>query len=730
MRVFCREHERGFFAPRQNPIKCDNRGHILGEINFAGDQRSPAELHWQYCCNCEHFCPISANGESLELCPVCTRRTAQMYVCDRCLTVSFEASTPVETKNFTLTSEGVPRPACPGCLQTSSGEVREHVCDDLGASFTTALAACPICRERLDIGPSFPNLVSQFLRKTKATNKSNVTFDYDTGLFVEVEDGEFVAVPDASELNRVMIVPRVAQFSDSREFYEIYQDYYHHRAEIRAGEVFIHEPAWAERAEGGWVFKSEGMLEVVNDHPQRKTRKIRFSEPIPHHETAEAAIPSRRTAESVIPAERTGQSAIQGMRPAEPAIPAERRAIPAESTGPSAIQGMRPAEPVIPAERRAIPAGRTVGPASPSVERGNAWWESPEYKDRKTLRSAASAGEPPIPPAQAAEPAHPAERAAESPMSAAGHAEAAIPPGEIETEAPPSLAAPSRSAAAGGVCQHCGSAIEEKYAFCWNCGKPMQAAKQSETKRPKNPSRRLIIDMDDTPNLPPLEEHRRPIFSELPHEQKGLKRGNGSGLKLMLVLAVAVTALVSGMAGTWWLKRAPAVTPAVLAAETAKATSQSAQEYVPSVNVSTTPVETPLPASLPAASADEELRDLKQRRTKGTAADRRNVMRDIVRLEHEYPNDYRFPYERAKLSAVAPEEKSRDAAFQALFIAAQRAIKAGKSAEMLHGLEADRFRDFRKLARGHVEWSQLVQSLKNRDATRLATNAHSTMALE
>jgi hypothetical protein len=568
-----------------------------------------------------------------------------MYVCDRCFTVSFESSTPLESKNFTLTSQGLPQPACPGCLQVSSTELREHACDELGTSFTTALTTCPICRERLDIGPSFPNLVSQFLRKTKATNKSNVTFDYDTGLFVEIEDGEFVVVPDVSEHNQVMVVPRLAQFSDPREFYEIYQDYYHHRAELRAGEVFIHEPALAERTDGGWTFKSPGILEVVDDHPKRKTRKVRFSEAPRHQETPAVASPPEKAA------------AIPPAKPAEPAIPPAR------------------------------------------------------------------AAEPAMPPARAAEPAIPPARAPEP----------AIPPADIETEAPPSLAAPSRNVTSGGVCQHCGSAIEDKYAFCWNCGKPMQPTKHAETKRPKNPSRRLIIDMNDVPDLPPLDEGQRPTSFpvELPREQKRLKRGNGSGLKLMLVLMVAGVALVSGMVGMWWLRPSSQITTAAaLAAQTATSTSQSAQNYVPTVAVSNTPVESPLPTRVAAASADEELRDLRQQRTNGTANDRRNVIRDIVRLERAYPSDYRFPYERAKLSASAPDSKSHDAAFQALFVAAQRAIKTGNAAEMLQGLETDKLRDFRKLARGHVEWAQLIQSLKTRDATLLATNAHSVQALE
>jgi len=198
----------------------------------------------------------------------------------------------------------------------------------------------------------------------------------------------------------------------------------------------------------------------------------------------------------------------------------------------------------------------------------------------------------------------------------------------------------------------------------------------------------------------------------------------------MLVLMVAGIALVSGMVGMWWLKPSAQITTAALAAQTANSTSQSAQTYVPTVAVSTTPAETPVPARLAAGSADDDLRDFTQRRTKGSADERRNVMRDISRLEKEYPGDYRFPYERAKLNAKASEAKALDAAFQALFIAAQRAIKSGKAAEMLQGLETDRARDFRKLSRGHVEWAQIVQSLKNRDATLLATNTHSVQALE
>ncbi len=36
--------------------------------------------------------------------------------------------------------------------------------------------------------------MANYLKRTRAANKVNVTFDYETGAFVPVEDGEFVVV--------------------------------------------------------------------------------------------------------------------------------------------------------------------------------------------------------------------------------------------------------------------------------------------------------------------------------------------------------------------------------------------------------------------------------------------------------------------------------------------------------------------------------------------------------
>src|SRR5215217_25881 len=266
MRVFCPEHKRGFFAPRQSPVKCENRGHLLGEIDFEGHANTPVELQWQYCCNCEHFCPVDFDQYGLQRCPVCTRRSSLLYLCDRCYVISFESNTPLQTKNFTLTAEGVVQPSCPGCLRPASADLHEHTCDRLNASFVTGLNTCPICEERLDIAPAFPSTVANYLKRTKAANKVNVTFDYETGSFMPVEDGEFVVV---TSQDQPFVLPRAPKFSTKRDFYEFYQDYYH-CPNPDAGDVQILQPAFVSRSGNGWTLVATGTLEVIKEQPKKK----------------------------------------------------------------------------------------------------------------------------------------------------------------------------------------------------------------------------------------------------------------------------------------------------------------------------------------------------------------------------------------------------------------------------------------------------------------------------
>src|ERR1043165_727320 len=270
MRVFCPEHKRGFFAPRQSPIKCENRSHLLGEIDFEGQAKTPVELQWQYCCNCEHFCPVDFDQYGLQRCPVCTRRSSLLYLCDKCYVISFESNTPLQTKNFTLTADGLPQPSCPGCLRPASTDVHEHTCDEVNASFITGLNACPICDERLDIAPAFPSLVANYLKRTKAANKTNVTFDYETAAFVPVEDGEFVIVTNQDQ---PFVLPRATKFSTKRDFYEFYQDYYH-CPNPDAGDVQIIQPAFVSDTGNGWSLIATGMLEVTKPQPKKTVSPV------------------------------------------------------------------------------------------------------------------------------------------------------------------------------------------------------------------------------------------------------------------------------------------------------------------------------------------------------------------------------------------------------------------------------------------------------------------------
>jgi hypothetical protein len=124
MRVFCPEHHKGFLSPRQSPVRCENKGHVLGDLNFDGELKTPLELRWQYCCNCEHFCPIDVKLGTLTRCPVCTRRSSILHLCERCGTISFESSTPLKAKISHLQRQGA-SVACPGCLRETSTDLRD-----------------------------------------------------------------------------------------------------------------------------------------------------------------------------------------------------------------------------------------------------------------------------------------------------------------------------------------------------------------------------------------------------------------------------------------------------------------------------------------------------------------------------------------------------------------------------------------------------------------------------
>ncbi len=625
MRVFCPEHKRGFFAPRQSPIKCENRGHLLGELDFEGLGKLPVELRWQYCCNCEHFCPIDFDREGLARCAVCTRRSSQLYLCDKCHVISFESNTPLDIKNFTLTADGVPQPSCPGCLRTASADQHEHDCEELGAAFITALTSCPVCGERLDVAPAFPSSVAEYLKRTKSAHKTNVTFDYETESFVPVEDGEFVVVNNGDPNNQPIVLPRATRFATRRDFYEYYQDYYH-CTNPDAGEVRILRPAAVSPAGVGWRLQATGLLEVITEQPKRKAVEV---------------------------------------SPKQPPVAAKR-----------------------------------------VVEEPRARMEDPrarmEEQRARVEEQRARAGE--------ARPRVEERRVPEPPRV------------EVRSEPP---VRPVREEPAVKTCNGCGASIESRYAFCWKCGSAM-SSQSNEPVVVRSKPLPLPIEDDEMTMQHDLQGGgnggggENSMFSwtmPKPLDRPGTSRG--SVLKLMAIGGVAFLLLALGLFG---LTRSdspveaansaqpvveqPAATqpaPATQPANTVAASDQKPQQTAATVN------------------PEDELQKLRAKRIDAgeTAAERSKVFQAIAKVEKQYPRDYRFPYERAKLAAKGTKATSRNEAFKALSVAAEKAITTGKANEMLSGLEVDKSGDFQKLAQGRQEWTKLLTALKRRDTSLL-----------
>jgi hypothetical protein len=574
MRVFCPEHKRGFFAPRQSPIKCENRGHLLGEMDFEGQSVTPADLQWQYCCNCEHFGPVDFDQYGLQRCPVCTRKSSSLYLCDRCYVISFESNTPLQTKNFTLTADGAPEPSCPGCLRPAATDLHEHICDVVNTSFVTGLSTCPICQERLDLAPAFPSTVANYLKRTKTANKTNVTFDYETGSFMPVEDGEFVVI---TGLDQAIVLPRTPKFSARRDFYEFYQDYYH-CPHPDAGEVQIVQPALVNRTGNGWTLVGTGVLEVIKPQPVQK----------------------------------------------------------------------------------AIAPAPVVQPPPPVVVKH----EEPEPK--------------PVP----------------------------------QKEQQPGIKA----------CTDCGSMIEAKYAFCWKCGHAMESERQPSISNKPTMLAAQDLYLDD--ELTVQHEARPHASSILPWStSKASEHPSASRGSVLKLIAIGAVALLLVSLGAFGLLRSGTQTTIATAAPEPVAQAQVSQPQ-PSVAV-TTEVSRSAPSEMTTqqvvpVTPEDELNKLREKRLAASASERSKIFQAFVKIERQYPRDYRFPYERAKLAVKDSKAGSRTEAFKALNAAAEKAITTGKANEMLNGLESDKSKDFSKLSQGRYEWSRLVAALKKKDTSLLS----------
>jgi hypothetical protein len=285
--------------------------------------------------------------------------------------------------------------------------------------------------------------------------------------------------------------------------------------------------------------------------------------------------------------------------------------------------------------------------------------------------------------------------------------------------------APRKEETTVTVCNGCGASIESRYAFCWKCGSAMAPQQQSNgpvVVRSRRPP--LPMDDDELTVQHDLQSHGQPggggnsmfswTMSKPPDDHPSTSKG--SVLKLMAIGGVAFLLLALGVFGLTrsdsQVAAANSAPPVVEQQPPATQPEPAPQQTAP-VAVEEKPQPTPV-------NPEDELKKLREKRMGATDSDRSRVFQAIAKVERQYPRDYRFPYERAKLAAKGSKANSRTEAFKALSVAAEKAISTGKANEMLSGLEADKAGDFQKLAQGRQEWTKLLTALKRKDMSLLA----------
>jgi hypothetical protein len=291
---------------------------------------------------------------------------------------------------------------------------------------------------------------------------------------------------------------------------------------------------------------------------------------------------------------------------------------------------------------------------------------------------------------------------------------------------PAPLPAPAPKKEQPGVrtCTDCGALIEAKYAFCWKCGSAMENEHHSSAPNPRKPPTMLAQAMDLDDELT-VQTEPRPLNSTMfswtaarTPERPG-STSRGSVLKLIAIAAIALTLVSLGLFG---LLRSSTQT-ASATVETPQVAQQPASQPQPTAPITTevsraAPAETTTTTQqVTPANPEDELKKLREKRMSAKPSESSRIIQAIAKVEKQYPRDYRFPYERAKL---AVKGSRRTEAFKALNVAAEKAITTGKANEMLNGLETDKAGDFSKISQGRFEWSRLVAALKRKDTSLLS----------
>jgi tetratricopeptide (TPR) repeat protein/predicted amidophosphoribosyltransferase len=177
--------------------------------------------------------------------------------------ISVESNEAAKRKAFSISSQGLVGPACPGCLRQFNRAVLEHSCPDFGYVFVTTRDVCPFCDERLEPPPSFPCSVSAYLEKLPRSALL-VRFQPEKSLLTEAKAGEYFLIPLARESSLSIVIPGSTNLRSKQDYYNSYYELFNCENPV-AGEVMIVGPAVVEAVEGGWQLKETGFIEITPD---------------------------------------------------------------------------------------------------------------------------------------------------------------------------------------------------------------------------------------------------------------------------------------------------------------------------------------------------------------------------------------------------------------------------------------------------------------------------------
>lgn len=254
IRVYCPTHKVGFSAAAASVVQCSSHKHTFSTNFLSGG-------FWEYCCDCQHYWPLDAAKGNIgaDECPACERELVRCFVCEDCYVVSVESDNPARRKEFSISAEGVPKPACPGCLNKPRATKVRHECADFGRDFITTRATCPFCGDPLDPEPQFPCSIST-IRSNIRRDLATLQFDAQSNLLTASPTGPFLLL-EGSQSRPPLIVPNSPRLSSKQDYYNLYYELFN-CDNPGTGEVVILSPATVEKTENGWVLREPGAIEI------------------------------------------------------------------------------------------------------------------------------------------------------------------------------------------------------------------------------------------------------------------------------------------------------------------------------------------------------------------------------------------------------------------------------------------------------------------------------------